>query len=183
VFTDTSSGPLYCAPGGVIDPSPVVDPATGAAYLLWKSNDGGSTEPSQVWSVPLSHSGTAFAGVPEVLLTVDQAQLPWETTFDDPDLVADGSGYRLLFSTGEWQSADYSEVLTSCVSPQGPCSQPTTGPFLTSYGSVAGPGGGMLFRDATGHWFLVYAAWSAGCTNYGCGGARRMFVAPMNLGP
>ncbi len=38
VFTDTSSGPLYCGtPGvGVLDPSPFIDPATGLAYLVWK---------------------------------------------------------------------------------------------------------------------------------------------------
>jgi len=88
VFTDSSAGPLYCGPGGVLDPSPFVDPATGAAYLLWKSNDGSSSEPSQVWSVPLGAGGTTFAGMPTVLLTVDQAALPWETTFDDPQMVS-----------------------------------------------------------------------------------------------
>ncbi len=33
-------------------------------------------------------------------------------------------------------------------------------------------------------WWLDYAAWqggSAGCTNYGCGAARRLFVAPISL--
>ena len=44
VFTDGSAGPLTCGtPGvGVLDPSPFVNPATGVAYLLWKSNDGAS---------------------------------------------------------------------------------------------------------------------------------------------
>ena len=57
VFTDNSTGPLYCGtPGvGVLDPSPFVDPATGHSYLLWKSNDGGgSAAPSQIWSAQLS---------------------------------------------------------------------------------------------------------------------------------
>ena len=65
VFSDTSGGPLYCgAPGvGVLDPSPFVDPASGTAYLLWKSNDGGgSPAPSQIWSAQLSANGTSIVG-------------------------------------------------------------------------------------------------------------------------
>ena len=183
VFTDTSGGPLHCGPGGVLDPSPFIDPATGAAYLLWKSNDGSSAEASQVWSVRLSSSGTAFAGTPTVMLTVDTAQHPWETTTDDPDLVDDAGTFRLLFSVGNFQSSSYAEALTVCAGPLGPCSQPSSGPFLTSYGSVAGPGGGSLFTDASGHWWIDYAAWSSSCTNYSCGGERRLFVAPIQFTP
>ncbi len=64
VFTDNSSGAAYCDPanGGVLDPSPFVDPNSGAAYLLWKSNDGSSGAPSRIWSVPLNASGSAFVG-------------------------------------------------------------------------------------------------------------------------
>jgi hypothetical protein len=183
VFTDSSGGPTYCngAAGGVLDPSPFVDPTTGTAYLLWKSNDGSSAAASQVWSVPLSADGTAFAGTPTVLLTVDQPDLPWETTFDNPQMVFASGNYDLLFSAGDFQSASYSQALTNCAGPAGPCSQPLA-PFLTSYGSVAGPGGGSLFQDAAGNWWLGYAGWLAGCTNYGCGGIRRLFVAPINLG-
>ena len=183
VFTDTTAGPTWCgSAGGVLDPSPFVDPATGAAYLLWKSNDGSSAAPSQVWSVPLSADGTHFAGTPTVLLTVDQADLPWETTVDDPQMVFGPSGYTLLFSAGNFQDATYSQALTTCSGPNGPCSQPS-GPFLTSYGSVAGPGGGSLFQDAGGAWWLGYAAWPAGCTGTGngCGGVRRLFTAPIDL--
>ncbi len=182
VFTDSSSGPLYCGTGDVLDPSPFVDPATGAAYLIWKSNDGSSSEPSQVWSVPLDANGTRFEGTPKVLLTVDQAALPWETTFDDPQLVSVDGTYDLLFSTGNYLSSSYAESLTTCSGPLGPCRQPASGPFLTSYGSVAGPGGGSLFTDATGQWWLGYAGWPTSCTNYSCGGVRRLFVTPINLG-
>ena len=66
--------------------------------------------------------------------------------------------------------------------PLGPCSQPASGPFLSSYGSVAGPGGGSLFTDASGNWWLGYAGWPSSCTNYSCGGVRRLFVAPIDLG-
>ena len=85
-FSDTSSGPLYCGTPsvGVLDPSPFVDPASGVAYLLWKSNDGSSSTASQIWSAQLSGNGTAIVGTPTVLLTVDQPAHPWETTTDDP---------------------------------------------------------------------------------------------------
>ena len=179
VFTDSSSGALWCAPGGVLDPSPFVDPATGVAYLVWKSNDGGSTAPSQVWAVQLNTSGTGFVGQPSVLLTVDQALLPWETTFDDPQLVTSGGTDYLLFSAGQspnaYQSSAYSEALTTCRGPLGPCSQPTDPPFLTSYGAVAGPGGGALFTDSAGEWWLAYA-------NCDCGGPRELYIAPFTFG-
>ena len=165
----------------MLDPSPFVDPATGAAYLLWKSNDGSSAEPSQVWSVQLAADGTSFAGTPTVLLTVSQAALPWETTFDDPQLVSAGGTYDLLFSVGDFLSASYAQALTTCSGPLGPCAQPSSGPFLSSYGSVAGPGGGALFTDASGNWWLAYAGWPSSCTNYSCGGVRRLFVAPIDL--
>ncbi len=182
VFTDSSTGPLYCATGGVLDPSPFVDPATGTAYLLWKSNDGSSTAPSQVWSVPLNASGTGFAGTPVAIITVDQAQLPWETTFDDPQMVLVDGSYELLFSAGDFLSASYSQALTTCAGPVGPCSQPASGPFLTSYGNVAGPAGGSLFTDASGNWYLAYAGWPSNCTNYSCGAVRKLYVAPIALG-
>ena len=183
VFSDTSGGPNYCgAPGlGVLDPSPFVDPNSGTAYLLWKSNDGqGSAAPSQIWSVRLDASGTAFAGSPTVLLTVDQPLLPWETTTDDPQMVFASGAYDLLFSGGDFQSASYNEALTTCAGPLGPCSQPLA-PFLTTYGTAYGPGGGALFQDANGAWWLGYAAWNLPCTNYGCGAVRYLYTAPIDL--
>ncbi len=181
-FTDTSSGGYYCPAGGVLDPSPFVDPATGAAYLIWKSNDGSSSAPSQVWSVRLDNAGTGFAGTPTVLLTVDQAALPWETTTDDPQMVYASGTYQLLFSGGNYESTTYNEAITNCSGPEGPCSQPS-GPFLTTYGTVYGPGGGSLFQDAVGNWWLGYAAWNESCTNYAapCNAVRRLFVAPVDL--
>lgn len=38
-------------------------------------------------------------------------------------------------------------------------------PFLTTYGTAYGPGGGSLFQDANGSWWLGDAAWSAPCTS------------------
>jgi len=183
VFSDASGGPLYCgAPGvGVLDPSPFVDPGSGTAYLLWKSNDGGgSPAPSQIWSAQLSADGTKIVGVPTVLLTVDQAALPWETTTDNPQMVFAYGSYDLLFSGGDFQTTSYNEALTTCSGPLGPCAQPAA-PFLTTYGTVWGPGGGSLFQDANGGWWLGYAAWSAPCTSYGCGAVRELYTAPIDL--
>jgi hypothetical protein len=182
VFTDNSAGPAYCdaANGGVLDPSPFVDPNSGVAYLLWKSNDGSSGAPSRIWSVPLNASGTGFAGTPAVLLTVDQPLLPWETTTDDPQMVFASGAYDLLFSGGDFQSTSYNEALTTCAGPLGPCSQPAA-PFLTTYGTAYGPGGGSLFQDAGGGWWLGYAAWNMPCTNYGCGAVRYLYTAPIDL--
>jgi hypothetical protein len=186
VFSDTSNGPMYCgAPGvGVLDPSPFIDPATGTAYLVWKTNDGGGSKAaSQIETAPLNGSGTGFVGAaPTVLLTVDQPQLPWETTTDDPQMVSAYGSYDLLFSGGNFTSTSYNEAMATCSGPLGPCFQPAA-PFLTSYGSAYGPGGGSLFQDSSGNWWLGYAAWSASCTNYGgtCNALRYMYTTPIDL--
>jgi hypothetical protein len=178
VFTDSSSQGLDCPAGGVLDPSPFVN-SNGTAYLIFKTNDGSSSEPSQVESVPLNSAGTGFAGAPTAILTVDQPQLPWETTVDDPDMVLSGGTYDLLFSAGDFQDSSYDEALATCSGPLGPCTQPSD-PFLTSYGAVAGPGGGSLFTDASGNWFLTYSGRQGPCTT-SCGSVRKLFVAPINL--
>ncbi len=185
-FTDPSTRPLYCgtpSDGGVLDPSPFVDPATGIPYRVWKSNDGGgSAAPSQIWAAQLSASGTAIVGAPTVLLTVDQAQLPWETTTDDPQMVMADGAYQLLFSGGNYQSTSYDEALTTCKGPLGPCDQPA-GPLVSTYGTVYGPGGGTLFQATDGSWWLAFAAWSASCASYArpCGAVRELYTAPIDL--
>ena len=94
--------PLLCQPqlGGAIDPSPFIDPVTGNAYLVWKSNDGGSSQPAQLWSQQLSANGLSLVGSPQLLLTQDTVDYPWETTMENPDMVDVGGTYILLFSTG-----------------------------------------------------------------------------------
>ena len=168
VFTDNSPGPLTCGTTGVgvLDPSPFIDPATGAAYLVWKTNDGGgSAAPSQIVTAQLNASGTSIVGSPTVLLTVDQPQLPWETTTDDPQMVSAYGSYDLRSRAGTSPRRATTKPLATCAGPLGPCAQPTE-PFLTTYGTAYGPGGGALFQDAKGSWWLGYAAWSASCTNY-----------------
>ncbi len=184
VFNDASASPLLCQSTGSIDPQPMVDPATGTAYLLWKQNDGGSTAPASIWSQPLGPSGTGFAAgsQPTLLLTNNTVNYPWEATVENPAMVFTGGNYFLTFSAGVYTSGTYSEAIATCNGPLGPCGMQSQ--ILTSYGSVLGPGGGAPFADASGHWWFAYAAWqggSAGCTNYSCGAARRLFTASVTL--
>ena len=62
--------------------------------------------------------------------------------------------------------------------------QPTCGrPFLATYGHAYGPAGGSLLLDASGNWWIDYAAWnSATCQSYSCGAKRILYVAPIDLG-
>jgi len=102
VFTDTSGGPLECQAslGGSIDPSPFIDPATGTAYLVWKSNDGGSAQAARIWSAPLSQNGLSLAAAPTELLYNDTVDDPWESTVENPQLSLVNGSYALLFSGG-----------------------------------------------------------------------------------
>ncbi len=183
-FTDLTHTPFLCQPTGSIDPSPFVDPANGEAYLLWKQNDGGSSAPAYIWSQPLDTTGTNFVAgsQPTLLFSNDTTKYPWESTVEDPSMAYIAGDYLVLFSAGIYTSPSYSEAVTSCTGPSGPCGEQDQ--VLRSYGSVLGPGGGTLFLDTGGHWWMDYAAWvggSAGCTDYGCGAARRLFVAPVTV--
>ncbi|MGD0882703.1 MAG: family 43 glycosylhydrolase [Acidimicrobiales bacterium] len=184
-FTDASAGPYLCdsALGGAIDPSPFVDPATGRPYLVWKTNDGGSDQSARLWAQALASDGTTLIGQPSLLQTQDTVDHPFETTIENPQMVDAGGDYFLLFSIGIWDSSSYGETAVECSGPLGPCDGPDGRPFLSSYGDVAGPGGGSFFQDASGNWWLAYAAWTPGCTSYSCGGARRLFVAPATIAP
>ena len=177
-FTDTSGDSPWCPPGGVLDPSPFVDPGNGAAYLVWKSNDGTNASASQVWGVRLDQSGTGFVGSPSLLMTVTVA----EQTTDNPQMVFAGGGYHLLFSGGDFQNSTYNQQLADCAGPLGPCANPP-GPFLTTSGAGFGPGGGTLFQDPSGGWWLGYAGWNQGCTSCAStpGAIRQLFVAPAGL--
>jgi hypothetical protein len=183
-FTDASSSPIECQSTGSIDPQPYVDPSTGTAYLVWKQNDGGSPAPAYIWAQQLNGAGSGFApgSSPTLLLTNNTVTYPWETTVEDPSMAATGGGFYLAFSAGVYTTSGYSEGISTCSGPLGPCG--TQSQILTSYGSVLGPGGGALFSDANGSWWLDYAAWqggSPGCTSYACGAARRLFVASIAL--
>ena len=115
-------------------------------------------------------------------MTNNTVAYPWEATVENPSMVAAGGGFYLAFSAGLYQSASYSEGITVCTGPLGPCGVDSQ--ILTTYGGELGPGGGALFPDAQGNWWLDYAAWrggAPGCTDYGCGAARQLMVAPIAL--
>jgi hypothetical protein len=185
VFVDSSRGPLICQAsyGGVLDPSPFVNPATNKAYVIWKSNDGSSSQPSHIWSQELNDAGTGLVGSPAELLTNNTARFSWETTLDDPFMVNANGRDFLMFSSGRYTSSSYAEAFATCSGPTGPCSQPAGGPFLTTYGNAYGPAGGSLLLDASGNWWIDYAAWnSKTCQSYSCGAKRILYVAPIDLG-
>jgi hypothetical protein len=154
-FTDTSSGPLICQAslGGAIDPSPFIDPTTGSPWLVWKSNDGGSAQPAGIWTEELDASGTGFSAgsSPTEIFTNNTVSYPWETTVEDPSMLSIGGQFTLLFSGGIYTSSSYAEGVASCASPTSTCIQSDPDPIISSYGSVAGPGGGSWFVDAAGN--------------------------------
>ena len=181
-FSDTSSDSPWCPPGGVLDPSPFVDPTDGRTYLVWKTNDGTTASASQVWGVQLTQNGTGFAGIPSLLMTATVA----ERTTDNPQMVLAGGSYHLLFSGGDFENSSYNEQFADCAGPLGPCANPP-GPFLITSGSGSGfgPGGGSLFQDSRGNWWLAYAGWNAPCSV--CtdtpGAIRQLFVGSADLPP
>jgi Glycosyl hydrolases family 43 len=181
-FTDTSSGPLICQSnlGGAIDPSPFIDPVNGTPWLVWKSNDGGSSQPARIWSEELNSSGTGFlaGSTPTQIFFNNTAAYPWEATVEDPSMLFVGGQFYLLFSGGIYTSSSYAEGVAACASPVSTCVQSDPNPIISSYGGVAGPGGGSWFVDAAGQNWISYGGWTPGCTNYSCGGARRLFVTP-----
>jgi beta-xylosidase len=178
-YSDTSSGPLMCQPslGGSIDPQPYIDPATGDPYLLWKNNDGSSSVASSVWSEPIASDGVSLSGSPTAIFTIASVPYPWQTTTDDPSMAYAGGYYYLFFSGGNYLSNNYATGYVLCSGPSGPCDQnEPSDPILSTAG---GSGGGGVFTDASGNWWMAYQTWAPpGCTNYGCGGERQMYMAP-----
>ena len=184
-FTDNSRGPLLCMPeyGGALDPMGIVDPRTNKAYLVFKSNDGSSSLPSHIWVAPLDSAGTGLAGQPQIDLTNNTVKFPFDTTLDDPFMAYANGRFFLMFTVGNFQSSNYREAYALCAGPMGPCTQANSQPFTNTYDHAYGPGGGSLFADAFGDWWISYAAWSsASCQSYACGAKRQLYVAPIDLG-
>lgn len=178
-FVDSTSAPIQCfggSFGGAIDASPFVD-RDGKPYLYFKNNDGftGSPAVSSVWVVPLSADALQVAGSPQWVMSKDDSHPPGNTV-DNPQMVLIGGIYYLFFTGGDYLDASYAMGYAVCQSRAGPCSRPLPGPVLSTYGSVFGPGGGSVFSDASGRYWLAYHAYTDCASN--CGGhARRLFVA------
>lgn len=183
-----ATGPIVCLDhlDGVIDPHPFVD-ADGTPWLHFKNNDGidgpnGVDAVSKIWAARLSADGTRPAGGYREVLAKDTSRYPWQTTLDNPQMVLRGGRYYLFHTGGDYVGNDtYATGYAVCDGPVGPCTTHPE-PLLTSYGDVAGPGGGTVVRDLSGQWWLSYHAWTkSSCYDYGCGNERKLYVAPLRF--
>jgi beta-xylosidase len=177
-FVDSSTAPLECQPtlGGSIDPSPFID-TNGNVYLTWKSNGG--TGPATIWSQQLDAAGTGFAAntTPTQLLVPDQA---WEAgVVEAPDLVTTGGRYFLFFSGNNWNSANYGVGVATCSGPLGPCAEPQSQPILASASNIQGPGGGDVFADASGSFWIAFHAYTDGAVGYP--NSRDLYLRKLDL--
>ena len=179
-YVDTSNGPFICqlSRGGSIDPSPFVD-GDGTPWLLWKSEGTLDGEPTRLWSARLASDGQSIIGQPTELLQTAEA---WEQPIiERPSMVRTPDGHHVLFyAANRWQTAGYALGWASCAGPAGPCTRGASGPLLSSYGTVAGPGSAQEFTDPTGAWHLAFCAWTAPDVGYPKG-ARRLHLAGLSF--
>ncbi len=196
-FVDRSTRPLFCDsdPAGSIDPAPFVDPATGKAWLLWKSEGVVGSTPTRLWSRQLNSTGTGFAygsARRELLRTA----LPWEgRVIENPSMIRYGGALWLFYSGNEWRSARYATGYAKCASPLGPCRRASLTPILRNTSTQLGRGAATAFLDTAGRLRLGYQYWNAPYTNYpaypaclsnrSCTtqGQRRLGIAALRLTP
>lgn len=179
-YVDGSAGPLVCQLflGGSIDPSPHRD-EFGGLHLTWKSEGETVGSASKLWTQPVGPDGRTLLGQPVELLGADRA---WEGgVIENPSMAKYGNTWVLLYSGNRWNRPDYALGYAVCASAVGPCLKPSGEVVLRSDGSVAGPGGGALFRSPGGQAMVAYAAWDAGQVGYP--NSRRLHVAPVAFGP
>ena len=194
-FTDRSTRPFVCDtdPKGSIDPAPFVDPTTGKAFLVWKSEGVVGSTPTRIWSRQLNATGTgwAYGSTRRELL---RTALPWEgNVIENPSMVRYGGAYWLFYSGNEWKSARYRAGYAKCTTPLGPCRRSTTVPVLPNTSTQTSRAGGSAFVDAGGRLRLAHHWWNAPYTSYpaypACEsagtctrqGQRRMATVPMRM--
>jgi putative cell wall-binding protein len=178
-FAAVAGAPLVCndGEGGVIDPD--VFTTVGGSYLLWKTEGVPGSSPPSIWSQPLAAGGTSLTGSPTRIF---RSQYPWEGTLvENPTMVADNGRLYLFYSGNEWQSASYGVGWAVCTGIQGACVAPPDKPLLLSEGpSLLGPGGGTVFQDEKGDWWLGFAAWISNKTTPTTG-SRKLFFRRMQF--
>jgi hypothetical protein len=142
--------------GGAIDPD--VFTQGGNRYLLWKTEGVPGQVAPAIWSQPLAADGRSVTGTSS---RVFSSQYPWEGTLvENPTMVSADGRLFLFYSGNEWESAAYGVGWAVCPSVQGPCVAPPDKPLLrTESTSLQGPGGGTVFQDEGGQWWLGFAAW------------------------
>ena len=163
--------------GGVIDPD--VFTSGGNRFLLWKTEGVPGQVAPAIWSQPLAANGQSVSGTASRIFS---SQYPWEGTLvENPTMVSTGGRLFLFYSGNEWESAAYGVGWAVCPSVQGPCVAPPDKPLLrTESTSLQGPGGGTVFQDEGGQWWLGFAAWiDNGVTE--ATGHRKLFFRRMNF--
>jgi beta-xylosidase len=183
-FRDTSEGPLVCqrSRGGSIDPA-VFTEASGAAYLLWKSDDNAEGRKTSLWAQPLAADGVGFvrSSVPvRILSQTARWQAP---AVEGPSMVRSAGTYYLFYGAGGWDSSTSAIGYATCRSPLGPCTDRTTRrPWLDSApdgGAPVGPQGPSAFVDLDGRTRLGFAAWN-GRVGYPRG-VRSLWIAALSF--
>ena len=184
-FTDDSTGPLLCqgALGGAIDPSPFVDPANDSPWLVWKSNDGGSAQPARIWTEELDSAGTGFlAGRSRRRSSTTtrwptRGRRPWRT----PPCWR-SAGRSTCCSAGASTHPRAMRRAYRLRSPTGPVHPDRRpDPLVVRLGGRSRRG--LAVSEASGPLVARLRRLDRGCTSYSCGGARRLFVAPITIDP
>ncbi len=185
----TGSHPYYCDsdPGGSIDPSPYVDPHTGAHYLTWKSagyrgNGSRPGYPSALKAVKLDAHGR-MTGAITTLLTTNQGS--WEgSTVENPAMIRYHGRWYLFYSANSFipnrsGHSNYATGYALCAGPMGPCRRISSHPIMSSTATETGMGGAQPFIDLNGHLALIYASFWLGeyRTNHPIHQPRRMHLA------
>lgn len=170
-FADPTTEPMECGGTGAIDPSPFVD-ASGHPYLLFKAE-----HPARIYVRPLAADGRSFTGPAQLMLTPSQR---WESgVVEAPSMLRNGSAYWLFYSGNDWNSRSYAEGAARCDGPTGPCHAIGANPVLATGGRAVSPGGGEVFTDGAGDWWLAYHAYQDPLVKYP--NSRLLRIARVNF--
>ena len=159
-FTDELDQPMLCTPerGGSIDPNPIV--VNGQVYLLWQSYGIPPTDPTRLWSTPLSADGRSIAGPSSMLTEVLYNSPEWPNIEAPTMMPAPGGGFLLFYSANAWWTSEYRTFVQFCTSPTGGCSRIYSNAVLMSRSGMAGPGSPTVFQDPAGNWKMGFHAWT-----------------------
>lgn len=176
-FVDSSTEPLVCQLdlGGSIDPDAFRDPATGALFLHWKSDENAIGGVSRLWGAALSSNGLTLDASWTPLMKYDQR---WEKPLiEAPQMVHADGGYHLFYSGNWWESENAAVGYGLCKTPLSECvKKMTTGPWLKKDRVRVGPAGETFFTKPDGSQLVAYHAWEPGKVGYSRGGKRSLWI-------
>ena len=168
VKTNTSSDPA-----GALDPEVFVDPASGNAYLIYKTEGNKYGNYPAIWARRLNSAGTSFAkGSHGVKLLTVTPRTYEGTVVENPSLVRVNGKLILFYSANDYQSTSYSTAYAVCSSltRRLSCKKPRGNRLLASAKRSYGPGGADALTDDRGRNLLVYAAYPSRSGSRGTGG-------------